>query len=149
MRSFRRFWPAVMMAPLAAWLLSAGTGPLASWSRGGEATKGRTDAVMVVYVGADDCAPCRKFYEEQWPAIRNSARLSSIAFREVRSPTFRDVLSDEYWTADLRPIRDTLPDEAGVPLWVVVSDGSVVKSVWGVSQWEAQVMPLLRRIAAQ
>lgn len=149
MRSFARFWPAVMMVPLALWLFLPEARPLASWSRGGDPTGGRGDSAVVVYVGADDCAPCRRFHEEQWPAVRNSARLTGINFREVRSPTFRDVLDDKYWTADLRPYRNALPHDAGVPLWVVVRNGSVVKTAWGVKQWDDQVMPLLREISAQ
>ena len=61
MRSFRRLWPAVMMVPLAVWLLLPEARLLASWSRGGDLTGGRGDSVTVIYVGADDCAPCRKF----------------------------------------------------------------------------------------
>ena len=138
-RALQRSWPAIMVAPLAAWLFlpAAGSPPACLAGNG----VGAGAPPTVVYVGADDCAPCRRFNEERWPAIRRSAR--NIDLREVRSPTFRDVLDDEYWAADLRPYRNAIPPEAGVPLWVVVCNNSVVKVAWGVRQWDDQVMPLL------
>src|SRR5262245_23448706 len=74
--------------------------------------------VMLLYIGAEDCAPCRAWQGRDGAAFRSSAEFSRINYREVRSMSVFDVLKDENWPDDLRSYRDRLGREAAVPMWL-------------------------------
>jgi hypothetical protein len=107
--------------------------------------KGRAN-VMLVYVGAEDCAPCRAWQGAERKRFLESPEFSHLPYREVKSPTLRDVFKDEYWPEDLRRYRDRLGAGAGVPLWFVISGDEHVEWAFGASQWQAAVLPRLRRL---
>ena len=101
---------------------------------------------MIVYVGADDCAPCRTWNRDHRPKFTNSPEFSRLVYREIKSPTLLDVLKDDFWPAELRDYRDTLGRAAGVPVWFVVVDGKIALTAGGVSQWEVAVLPKIRSL---
>jgi hypothetical protein len=101
---------------------------------------------MLLYVGADDCAPCRRWQSADRTTFRASSEFSRITFREVKSPSVLDILDDEYWPDDLRPHRERIRSGAAVPLWLVVADGVVVERAFGESQWRSAVLPKLRAL---
>jgi hypothetical protein len=103
-------------------------------------------SVTLVYVAADDCPPCRIWQREAGAAFRASPEFSRLTYREVRSPTLRDVLADAHWPEDLRAYRAQLGPAAGVPLWLVIADQDVVERGYGASQWRSAVLPKLRSI---
>ena len=103
-------------------------------------------AVTLVYVGAEDCAPCRSWQKVDGAKFRASAEFAPIIYREVKSPTVRDVLNDDYWPNDLRGHRDRLGRDAGVPLWLVISDDEIVERAFGASQWHTTVLPKIRSL---
>lgn len=98
---------------------------------------------MLVYVGADDCAPCRVWQGDARAALLSSRQFARIDYREVKSPSLRDLLNDEVWPDDLKPYRARLPKAAGAPLWLLIRDGTVVAQVWGGPQWEKEMLPKL------
>lgn len=102
--------------------------------------------VMVVYVGAEDCAPCRVWQSTEGRQFLASAEFARVTYREVKSPTARDVLKDEYWPGDLRGYRDGLGAGAGVPLWLVISDEALVERGFGAAQWRAAVLPRVKSL---
>ena len=61
--------------------------------------------LMLLYVGAEDCAPCRAWHRGDREAFLSSAEHARIAYHEVRSPHLADVLNDEYWPSDIRDYR--------------------------------------------
>ncbi len=61
--------------------------------------------VTLVYVGAEDCAPCRVWQAVEGRRLLDSSGSARLTYREVKSPTLRDVLKDEYWPEDLRGYR--------------------------------------------
>ena len=103
-------------------------------------------ALMLVYVGADDCAPCRIWQRGAGAEFRASPDFPRVTYREVRSPSLLDVLKDDYWPDDLRRYRDRLGQGAGVPLWLVISDQEVVERGMGPSQWASAVLPRLKSL---
>ncbi len=103
--------------------------------------------LMLVYVGADDCAPCRTWQRDVGASLRASPAFERIAYREVKSPTVFDVLKDENWPDELREYRAQLGRNAGVPMWLVIADHEIVGRGYGISQWQNAVLPKLRALS--
>jgi hypothetical protein len=106
----------------------------------------RAPPVTLLYVGADDCAPCRAWQQHEKIAFGASAEFARVSYREVKSPTLLDLLEDENWPADLRGYRDRLGPGVGVPLWLVIADGQVVDRGMGPSQWHSDVLPKIKEL---
>jgi hypothetical protein len=104
----------------------------------------RPSQVTVIYVGADDCAPCRIWRRERLPTFAGSPQFKQLTYREVSSPRLFDLLNDEHWPDDLRQYRDTLDRSAGVPLWFVVADGRTALTARGLREWGELAMPKIR-----
>jgi hypothetical protein len=102
--------------------------------------------ITLVYVGAEDCAPCRKWQREDGTAFRSSGEFAQITYREVKSPALFDLLKDEHWPQDLRRYRAILAPGAGVPLWFLLADGELVDQGFGAMQWKSTVLPKIRSL---
>ena len=105
-----------------------------------------TPEVTLLYVGADDCAPCRAWQQHEKIAFSTSAEFGRLTYREVKSATLFGVLNDENWPQDLRGYREQLGHDAGVPLWLVIVDERVIHRGMGPSQWSSGVLPKLREL---
>ncbi len=101
-------------------------------------------SVLLLYVGAEDCAPCRAWQAEDGAAFRNSKDFARLTYREVKSPHLLTVMSDDNWPDDVRAYRDQVHRDDGVPLWLVVADQVVVQKQSGFSQWRGSVLPTIR-----
>ena len=119
--------------------IAAAHGPLASGSAK------RAD-VTVLYIGADDCPPCRAWQKGEGAAFRESPEFSRLTYREVKSPTLFDVLNDENWPDDLRHYRDRIELGSGVPMWLVIADNDVVSRGFGITQWREAILPKLKSL---
>jgi hypothetical protein len=95
----------------------------------------------VLYIGAEDCGPCRTWQRDDGAAFRSSAEFARISYREVKSPRLMDLLKDEHWPEDLRRYRERLGRGAGAPMWLVVVDDEIVERSLGVSQWRERALP--------
>jgi len=107
-------------------------------------TPARAANLLLIYVGAEDCAPCRAWQKGDGADFRTSAEFARISYREVKSPKLRDVLNDAYWPEDIRAYRDRVKRSDGVPLWLIVSSNDVVAMRFGAAAWHAGVLPTLR-----
>jgi hypothetical protein len=101
--------------------------------------------LMLVYVGADDCAPCRTWRREAASTLQ-SPGFARLVYREVDSPSVLDLRKDDYWPSDLRGLRAQLGPDAGVPLWLVIADGAVVGRGQGISAWRKTILPKLQSL---
>jgi hypothetical protein len=101
-------------------------------------------SITVVYVGAEDCAPCRVWRRDRLPAFLESPEFKRLAYREVTSPKLFDLLNDEHWPDDLRQYRDSLDKSAGVPLWFIIADDELALTVRGLREWGKLAMPKIR-----
>jgi hypothetical protein len=104
----------------------------------------RTANLVLVYVGAEDCAPCRAWQRGDGTTFRSSADFTRLTYREVKSPHLRDVLKDENWPEDIRTYRDYLKRSDGVPLWLVILDDDVVMQRFGAAAWRSKVLPRVK-----
>jgi hypothetical protein len=102
--------------------------------------------VTLVYVGAENCAPCDIWQRNQGTAFRYSAEFHRLTYREVKSPSLLDVLKDDNWPEDLRAYRQAIGEHAGVPLWLVIADDRIVLQGSGASQWQAAVLPKIKSL---
>ena len=100
--------------------------------------------VMLIYVGAQDCAPCRAWRTGDGAAFLASAESAHVTYREVKSPHLEDVLTDENWPEDIRSYRNSIRQSDGVPLWLVVSDRRIVEQHFGTTAWQQRILPALR-----
>lgn len=101
-------------------------------------------SLMLIYVGADDCAPCKVWQRDR---IGEVAKFARVNFREVKSPTLLDVMKDANWPEDLRPFRARIAKGSAVPLWMVVLDGEIVVQSFGLTQWDKTIVPHLRGLS--
>ncbi len=131
---------AFKLAAIAAVLAGAAVIAVLQGSSPASSPSNKTD-VMLLYVGAEDCGPCRTWQRTEGASFRASSEFLQLTYREVESPTLLDVLKDEYWPDDLRAYRDRLGRGAGVPLWFVISNHEIVEQYFGASQWSAAVLP--------
>ncbi len=109
-------------------------------------TPARAADLVLIYVGAEDCAPCRAWQNGDGADFRKSAEFARILYREVKSPHLHDVLGDEHWPEDIRAYRSHLKRSDGVPLWLIVSGHEVVVQRFGAAAWQAGVLPELRSL---
>ena len=107
-------------------------------------TPARAADLLLIYVGAEDCAPCRAWQNGDGANFRKSAEFTHIRYREVKSLHLHDVLRDEHWPEDIRAYRGRLKRRDGVPLWLVVSGNDVVAQHFGAAAWHASTLPTLR-----
>lgn len=108
------------------------------------ARSAKSHDVMLLYVGADDCAPCRAWRNGDGAAFLASGERAGLIYHEVRSPHLQDILSDENWPEELRPYRSRIRRSDGVPLWLVVADKEVVEQEFGTTAWQTRVLPKVR-----
>jgi hypothetical protein len=102
--------------------------------------------LTLVYVGAENCAPCDIWQRNQGTAFHNSTEFHRLAYREVKSPSLFDVLKDDNWPEDLRVYRQAISQEAGVPLWLVIADDQLVMQSFGLTQWHEAVLPKIKSL---
>jgi hypothetical protein len=104
--------------------------------------------VILVYVGAENCAPCENWQRNQGIAFRNSTEFHRLTYREVKSPNLFDVLKDIYWPEDLRVYRQAIKG-AGVPLWLVIADDQLVLQDGGLAQWHNTILPKIKSLTGR
>ena len=102
--------------------------------------------LTLVYVGADDCAPCEIWQRNQGAAFRVSPEFHRLAYRQVKSPNLFDVLKDKNWLEELRGYRQAIGEGAGVPFWLVIADDQIVMQSTGLTQWQEMVLPKLKSL---
>jgi len=102
--------------------------------------------LTIVYVGADNCAPCEIWQRNQGTAFRDSPEFYRLSYREVKSPNLFDVLKDKNWPEELRGYRGAISEGAGVPLWLVIADDQIVMQSSGLTQWQETVLPKIKSL---
>jgi hypothetical protein len=100
--------------------------------------------VMLIYVGAQDCAPCRAWRTGDGAAFLASTESAGITYREVKSPHLEDILADENWPEDIRDYRNSIRRSDGVPLWLVVAERRIVEQHFGTTAWQRRILPALK-----
>ena len=102
--------------------------------------------LVLLYVGASDCAPCRTWQRGEGTRFQQSAEFSRLTYREIKSPTLRTLLADDHWPEEVRRYRDHLDRNSAVPLWLLTMNGQVVAKAIGESQWRQAMLPQIKAL---
>jgi hypothetical protein len=144
LRRLASHWPITIAVTTAVLAVAAAFVALAG--RVAPLGKIETADVMVIYAGADDCAPCRAWRREHWPKFQASPEFTRVTYREVTSPKLFDLLKEDHWPDDLRRYRNTLEAMAGVPLWFIVANDRLVLTARGLQQWNTMAIPRIKSL---
>ncbi|HEY7383784.1 MAG TPA: hypothetical protein VH743_08955 [Beijerinckiaceae bacterium] len=106
-----------------------------------------SNPVLLLYVGAEDCGPCRAWRRDQKPAFLAGIDDERVRYREVIAPRLSETFEEPVWPADLRRYRASAERARGVPLWLVIRNDHVIGAAGGLSLWRSSVLPLVRREA--
>lgn len=104
----------------------------------------RAANLKLIYVGAEDCAPCRDWQSNDGAAFRRSSEFARITYIEVKAPRLHDILKDETWPEEIRGLKTRLKKSDGVPLWLIVSNDEVVEQRFGAASWRANILPAIQ-----
>jgi len=104
----------------------------------------RAADLLLIYVGAEDCAPCRAWQNGDGAEFRRSADFVRIGYIEVKPLHLHDVLKDEQWPEPIRGYRNYVKRSDGVPLWFVVSKDEVIEQRFGAAAWRASILPAIQ-----
>ncbi len=102
------------------------------------------DALTVIYVGAEDCGPCRAWRRDERPGFVASRAFAGLRYREVIAPQLRDLLTERPWPADLAALRERIRLRPGAPQWFVLRGTQMVAWESGQSAWRRAVWPAIR-----
>lgn len=102
--------------------------------------------VMLLYVGAEDCAPCRAWQKGDGANFLASSEYPLIRYRKITPPHLADVLNDDNWPDELRIYRSQLKRSDGVPLWLLVSGDEIVERKFGTAAWRETILPKIRSL---
>ncbi len=105
------------------------------------------NSVMIVYIAADDCAPCRVFAAEDWPKFEASREFRLVRFHKTSAPKTTQAYQLKYWPAEARPYAAAVKVPI-VPSFVLVNNGAVVLVGSGIVGWRNQVLPQIRQLTA-
>lgn len=100
--------------------------------------------LTVVYVGAEDCGPCRSWRHDERPAFLGSGEFTRLRYREVIAPHLRDLLAQENWPAELAAVRARVRAQPGAPQWFVLREERLVAADAGLSAWRRAIWPTIR-----
>lgn len=101
-------------------------------------------AITVIYVGADDCGPCRIWRRDERPDFLGSGVFQNIKYREVIASRLYDLLTETQWPADLMFLREQVRARPGAPQWFIIQDGHVITWEAGLSAWRRVVWPMIQ-----
>ena len=98
---------------------SANRGPLTRRSALGSALAGlvalpaaspatAASNVLIVYVYADDCAPCQIFAAQDWPQFLASPVSKSVKFIKTHAPKTTQAYQAKYWPPEARPYHSAV-----------------------------------------
>ena len=102
--------------------------------------------VTVIYLGADDCPPCRQWSRDYRPRFIASDEFPKLTYREVVAPKLFDLMDNRYWPQDLHGFRQKLDPRSAVPLWFVVVGDRIAVTATGLRQWEDRALPKINSI---
>lgn len=103
------------------------------------------DPVTLLYVGAEDCAPCRAWRRDHRASFLAGLDRERVIYREVIAARTAAAFDEDAWPEDLRAQRAVAAKGGGVPQWIVIRNERPVLTAGGLSQWQSRVLPLIRR----
>jgi len=114
--------------------------PASSYSVSGQSE------IVVVYIGADNCPPCWRFKEDDYPGWIKSDEYRQVTYRELQFARYQATSSDTVWPDDLKWLRKATYSRRGAPRWIVLVDGKIISNE---KSWFRSTHPLIRTLVAR
>lgn len=106
-----------------------------------------SSAVMIVYVYADDCAPCQIFQAQDWPSFNKLPVSRAVRFVKTTAPKTTQAYQVRYWPSEARPFHSAVKVPI-VPSFILVKHNRVMLVGNGIVGWRNQVLPQVHQLAA-
>jgi hypothetical protein len=95
----------------------------------------KAPSVHIVWMGGNDCPPCRAWRATELPKLEKSAEFQAVRFSYVEKLIGSPVPPSFFMPSEVRPFKDAL-DEAsggakGSPQCAILVDGKVYDYFWG------------------
>lgn len=135
-----------MMAGLFVWTAGLAFSPLLDWRspNSGFVTPPKRPKLTLVYIGADDCAPCLRWRRERRSELERSVVFQRIEYKEIIAPKLASALDDRFWPEPLRKLRPVvLKEGGGVPYWILMRGDRVISSAGGETAWDRKIWPFI------
>jgi hypothetical protein len=100
--------------------------------------------LTVIYIGADDCGPCRIWRRDKRRDCLGSGVFQNIKYREVIVSRLYDLLVEAQWPAALMFLREQVRARPGGPQWFIIQDGHIITWEAGLSAWRRVVWPMIQ-----
>ena len=101
----------------------------------------------MVYIAADDCAPCRQFDASDWPLWQASPLSRVVRFLRAQAPRTTQAFQTRYWPTEARYFAGAVKVPV-VPSFILANNGGVVLVGSGLVGWRSQVLPEIQRLRA-
>ena len=101
--------------------------------------------LMVIYVCADDCGPCRVFEAEDMPRWMASPFARTVRFVRAKAPKSVQAFQARYWPKEAQPYIGAFRAPI-VPSFMLVSGRTVLSVGWGLNGWRQQTLPQVQQL---
>lgn len=112
----------------------------------------KNSSIDLVYMGANDCQPCRLWKAFDLPKLRASNEFPHIRFTDVQKWIQDPIPGMENLPEHLRPMRDELVRvinrKGGSPMFALLVDGKGIKGGWGTKTYD-DLRPIMDRLVAR
>jgi len=102
--------------------------------------------LMVIYVSADDCAPCIVFSKQDFPQWQASPLSRRVRFVTAHAPKSSQAFQARFWPSEARPFLGAVKTPI-VPTFILVQSGTVSIVGAGLAGWRNQILPQVQRLA--
>ena len=103
-------------------------------------------ALIVVYLSADDCSVCRSWERAKRPAFLNSAEGRKAPLREVSRRAVRQPVAEISWPRDLQWIRNAITVPHPTPSFLLVQGEKVLAVGVGGNGFDREILPKIRQM---
>lgn len=98
--------------------------------------------IQVIYIGGQDCSPCRRWRDNAHPRWLASSEFQKVSYFEIEPINLRDAYDERNWPRALRPVLQQVPRKSGTPRFLIVQDGKIVSNQLGLSAWTSTLADL-------
>jgi hypothetical protein len=98
--------------------------------------------IQVIYIGGQDCPPCRRWRANAHPRWLASDEIQKVSYFEIEPINLKDAYDERNWPRGLRAILAQVPRKSGTPRFLIVQVGRIVSNQLGVSAWTSTLADL-------
>jgi hypothetical protein len=101
----------------------------------------------VFYLGTPDCPYCQQWEAKARGDLRTWAAAKRIAYVEIRGETLRLPITDRHYPPEYLKVYEQIGPSRGVPRFLLVIDGKVRLSAFGIYRYDEIFLPILKQVA--